>query len=332
MTNVLITGCAGFVGSHLVEYLFRNTHWHLFGLMRWNESLDNLEPLIHKINQRRRIELIEGDLTDSSSVANAVRIVMPDYIFHLAAQSYVTASFTSPIWTLETNVIGTANLLEAVRIHAPDAFVHNCSSSEVYGCVPSGTLIDENCALLASSPYSASKIGADVLGQFYARAYGLRVLTTRMFTHTGPRRGDVFMESSFAKQLAMIEYGQLEPPLRVGNLASVRTVADVRDAVRAYYMLLTVEPIRGEVYNIGGNHTCTAEDVLRELFDIAGFTCETTVDQTRLRPLDIVHQIPDCTKFTSHTGWVPEIPFRQTMADLLDYWRMRAGRRSLLQR
>ena len=171
-----------------------------------------------------------------------------------------------------------------------------------------------------------------MIGRFYYEAYGLRVLTTRMFTHTGPRRGDVFAESSFAKQIAMIEVGQLDPPIKVGNLDSIRTITDVRDAVRAYHMLLTQNPIAGEVYNIGGTHVCTVEEILKTLLDIANHDYPFQVDEGRLRPLDVTNQVPNCIKFRSHTTWQPKILFRQTMIDLLDYWRERVKHGPVLQR
>ena len=194
--------------------------------------------------------------------------------------------------------------------------------------------IDETCSFHPASPYAISKVATDLLGRFYAEAYGMKVMTTRMFTHTGPRRGDVFAESTFAKQIAMIEAGQLPPVVRTGNLDSLRTWADVRDAVRAYYMLVTVNPIAGEVYNIGGTYSCTVGDVLQTLLSLSttpGIAVET--DPERLRPIDADLQVPNTAKFRAHTGWTPEIPFEQTMRDLLDYWRARiaAGHR-LLQR
>lgn len=333
MKRALITGIAGFVGSHLAEYLLAETDWRIFGLMRWNEILDNLSELMPEINSGKRVTLVEGDLTDAFSITRVVEEIKPDYVFHLAAQSYVQASFGSPIWTLETNVIGTAHLLEALRTTAPEAMVHNCSSSEVYGRVSSSLLsIDENFPLAPVSPYAVSKAAADLLGCYYAKVYGLKVLTTRMFTHTGPRRGDVFAESSFAKQIAMIEEGQLEPPVKVGNLDSVRTVADVRDAVRAYHMLLTVDPQPGEVYNIGGTSTRTVNGILEALFEVAGRHYEVAVDPARLRPLDVDNQVPNCSKFIRHTDWVPQISFEKTITDLLAYWRDRVKRGTLLQR
>lgn len=338
MTRALITGMSGFVGSHLAEHLLANTDWDIWGMTRWNDPTDNIAALIPLINADERLHLLYADLNDAWSARDAVRTARPDYVFHLAAQSYPLTSFTAPVDTIATNTIGTLNVLEAIRDHARTAWIHVCSSSEVYGRVaesmsvstPPGGLayygpdaISEDQSLAAASPYSVSKIGADLLGQLYAAAYGLNVLVTRMFTHTGPRRGDVFAESSFAKQIAMIEAGQMAPPIRVGNLDSRRTIADVRDAARAYHMALTVDPRPGEVYNIGGAHVCTVGEILEALFHAAGRSYETMVDETRLRPLDADLQVADCSKFMAHTGWKPEVPFETTIADLLAYWRER---------
>jgi GDPmannose 4,6-dehydratase len=170
-------------------------------------------------------------------------------------------------------------------------------------------------------------VGTDLLGRYYAEAYNMTVMTTRMFTHTGPRRGDVFAESTFAKQIAMIERGLIPPVVKVGNLDSLRTLADVRDAVRAYYMLVTVNPIVGEYYNIGGTHTCNVGDILEILFSMSSVNnISITVDPDRIRPIDADLQVPDTAKFKSHTGWEPKIPFEQTMRDLLDYWRMKVAK------
>jgi GDPmannose 4,6-dehydratase len=184
--------------------------------------------------------------------------------------------------------------------------------------------IDEECSFHPASPYAISKVGTDLLGRYYAEAYGMCVMTTRMFTHTGPRRGDVFAESTFAKQIAMIEAGLTEPVIKVGNLESLRTWADVRDAVRAYYMLVMIDPIPGEYYNIGGQHTCTVGEMLDYLISLSTVPdIEVSVDPDRLRPIDADLQVPDISKFMDHTGWFPRIPFEQTMKDLLDYWRAR---------
>ena len=187
--------------------------------------------------------------------------------------------------------------------------------------------IDEECTFHPASPYAISKVGTDMLGRFHAEAYGQKILTTRMFTHTGPRRGDVFVESTFAKQIAMIEANQIEPIVKVGNLNSLRTFSDVRDAVRAYHMLLTINPISGEYYNIGGSYTCKISEMLNYLISISKVNnIKIEIDKNRLRPIDADLQVPNIKKFKDHTGWEPEIPFEKTMEDLLNYWREIIGK------
>lgn len=322
--RALITGVTGMVGSHLAEYLVENTEWDIWGLCRWRSPLANIESLIPAINRKERVFLTYGDLRDTLSIREAVRAAKPDYVFHLAAQSFPKTSFDAPIDTMDTNIQGTVRLLDAMKEIAPNAIVHVCSSSEVFGRVPKEKLpIDEECSFHPASPYAISKAGTDLVGRFYAEAYELCTLTTRMFTHTGPRRGDVFAESTFAKQIAMIEAGLIEPIVRVGNLESLRTVADVRDAVRAYHMLVTVNPVAGSYYNIGGSFHCTVGEILEKLLSLStkGKEIKVRPDPDRFRPIDADLQVPDTRKFRSHTGWEPQIPFEQTMQDLLDYWR-----------
>jgi GDPmannose 4,6-dehydratase len=334
MNNVLITGITGMVGSHLADYLLENTDWKIYGLARWNDSLENIEHLSAEINSKEHIELVYGDLNDLASLLVAVDKSKPAYVFHLAAQSYPQTSFDSPIETLQTNILGTTNLLEALRRSKyKEAVIHVCASSEVFGRVPKEKLpINEECSFHPASPYAISKVGTDLVGRYYAEAYNMKIMTTRMFTHTGPRRGDVFSESTFAKQIAMIEGGLQEPKIYVGNLESLRTYADVRDAVKAYYMLVTINPISGEYYNIGGTYTCKIADMLNYLISKSTVpNIEIVTDPERLRPIDADLQVPDITKFKAHTGWVPEIPFEKTMDDLLEYWRakVKSGRKFL---
>lgn len=332
--NVLITGVTGMVGSHLVDYLIDNTNWNIYGFIRWNDKLDNLEHHFDRINKKDRIFLINGDLNDLPSVQSAIQESEPDYVFHLAAQSYPKTSFSAPLETLQTNIIGTANLLESIGNYGNDNIVvHVCASSEIFGKVPKDKLpIDEECSIHPASPYAISKVGTDLLGRYYAEAFDMKVMTTRMFTHTGPRRGDVFSESTFAKQIAMIEAGLQEPTIYVGNLDSLRTYADVRDAVEAYYLLVTKNPIGGEYYNIGGDYTCKIGDMLNYLISQStrdDITIE--VDKDRLRPIDADLQVPNTEKFRNHTGWKPKYTFEETMNDLLEYWRneIKKGRKFL---
>lgn len=339
MTRALITGLGGFVASHLADYLLANTDWEIYGLIRWRSDLSNINHLFDRINKRDRVHLAYGDLRDDGSLRSAVAATQPNYVFHLAAQSFPRTSFDAPIDTLETNVQGTIRLLEVLRLQwrangyssSASPWVHVCSSSEVYGRTAK-TPIAEDAPFHPASPYAVSKVGADLMAQHYAEAYGMNIVVTRMFTHTGPRRGDVFAESSFAKQIAMAEAGQIEPVIRVGNLASVRTVADVRDAVRAYHMALTVNPVAGAVYNIGGSHTCSVDDILTYLLKESMGSYDVKVDRDRLRPIDADNQIPDCSKFKAATGWEPTISFQRTMGDLLNYWREQVKTRRFLQR
>ena len=322
--RALITGISGMVGSHLTDYLLENTDWDITGLVRWRSPLDNLEHLVGRLNKGDRLSLVYGDLRDTISMDNAVRSTRPDYIFHLAAQSFPKTSFDSPLDTLDTNIQGTLRLLEAAKKYCPEAIIHVCASSEVFGRVSVDKLpISEECGFHPASPYAISKVGTDLIGRYYAEAYGLCTMTTRMFTHTGPRRGDVFAESSFAKQIALAEAGYIPPIIKVGNLKSLRTIADVRDAVEAYYLLVTMNPIAGEYYNIGGTTSMEIGDILDFLVSISSKKHELTieVDEERLRPIDADLQVPDMTKFVKHTGWVPKFPFETTMTDLLNYWR-----------
>ena len=322
--RALITGISGMVGSHLADYLLEHTDWDIHGMCRWRSPLDNVRHLLDRVNRHDRVFFGYGDLRDYISIQNVVEQAKPDYVFHLAAQSYPMTSFTSPLDTYDTNIEGTARLLEALR-RCPgiDPVIHVCSSSEVYGRVPKEKVpISEECTFHPASPYAISKVGTDLVGRFHAEAYGQKVMTTRMFTHTGPRRGDVFSESTFAKQIAMAEKNLIPPVIKVGNLESLRTWSDVRDAVRAYHMLLTVKPVPGEYYNIGGAYSCTVGEMLKHLLSLSTRKdVKVEPDPGRLRPIDADLQVPDTSKFTKHTGWKPEIPFGKTMRDLLDYWR-----------
>lgn len=335
--KALITGVTGMVGSHLVDFLLENTDWEVYGICRWRSPLDNVTHLLDRVNKKDRVFFEYADLNDEISLMTVVNNIKPDYCFHLAAQSYPQTSFTAPIDTMNTNILGTSRLLEAFRAAMTadknyKPVIHVCASSEVFGKIPAEkkpeTGIHEVCPFHPASPYAISKVGTDLLGRYYAEAYGMTIMTTRMFTHTGPRRGDVFHESTFAKQIAMIEAGLIPPVVKVGNLKSLRTYADVRDAVRAYYMLVTCNPIAGEYYNIGGSYTCEVGDTLNALISYSTMKDQIKVetDPERLRPIDADLQIPDCRKFKAHTGWEPTISFEKTMHDLLDYWRARVNK------
>ena len=242
-TKALITGVTGMVGSHLCDFLLENTDWDIYGVCRWRSPLDNVNHLLKRVNEKDRLFFEYADLNDEMSLIKAASEIKPDYVFHLAAQSYPLTSFTAPIDTFNTNILGTCRLLEAIHLMMDEdknyhPVIHVCASSEIFGKIPAekkpSTGIHEECPFHPASPYAISKVGTDLLGRYYAEAYGMTVITTRMFTHTGPRRGDVFHESTFAKQIAMIEAGMIEPKVMVGNLKSLRTYADVRDLMEDF--------------------------------------------------------------------------------------------------
>ena len=319
--SVLITGITGFVGSHLADFILANSPGtRISGLARWRAPKDNIRHILDKIT------LEPGDLSDMPSLTAVLSKQKPDVIFHLAAQSYVPFSFTAPVATLSANVIGTCNLLEAVKglksDSSYDPVIHICSSSEVYGQVRENEVpIKENNPFRPASPYAVSKVAEDMLAFQYWLSWQIKTIRTRMFTHTGPRRGEVFVVSNFARQIAAIEAGLAPPVVKVGNLDSIRTFLDVRDAVKAYWRLVEVCP-PGEVYNIGGVETMTVGEMLNRLFKLTRTeNIKVEVDQSRLRPSDVTLQIPCIDKFTEATGWKPVIKFDKTLEDTLDYWR-----------
>lgn len=317
--KVLLTGITGFVGSHLAEYCLERSV-EVFGIKRWRSPLDNIKHIVGKLN------LVDCDLRDENSITRVIQEVKPDWIFHLAAQSYVPSSFSAPRDTMETNILGTLNVLEAIRYTGIDPRIHICSSSEVYGQVSQHEIpITEKNPLRPQSPYAVSKVGEDLLAYQYFRSYGLKTIRTRAFTHTGPRRGSVFVCSAFAKQIAEIEHGKRDPTLYVGNLSSVRTFLDVRDIVHAYWLTLE-KGIPGEVYNIGGNATMRIGEMLDILLGLSnrGKGIKIQVNKKLLRPSDVTLQIPSSEKFRKQTGWEPQISLEQTLKDLLDYWRLRS--------
>ena len=318
----MITGIGGFVASHLASYLLEKGE-EVYGTYRWTEDISRIEKI------KDKIKLIPADLLDLSSLIRAIADNFPDYIFHLAAQSYVPDSFTNPIVTIETNTIGTANLLEAVRLVKDyinknyDPVIHVCSSSEFYGRVEEKEIpITENHPMRPGNQYAIGKIGADAAGYFYSKYYGLKIIRTRMFTHTGYGRTMMSAECNFAKQVAMIEKGKQEPIVRHGNLNSVRTWADVRDAVKAYYILVR-KGKSGEVYNIGGNTVKTIGEALDYLISLSPMKdkIKKQLDNNLVRKVDVNLQIVDISKFQKETGWAPEIPFEETMAEVLRFYR-----------
>lgn len=313
----LITGVAGFVGSHMVEFLTKQKGVEIIGIDRWYTKKDNINHLLGKF------EYQEFDMTDFRSVFQVLEKTKPDKIFHLAAQSFVPTSWNAPAETLNTNILGQLNIFEAVRQLHINPWIQLACSSEEYGMVyPDEVPIKETNQLRPLSPYAVSKVAQDLLGYQYCQSYKLKTVRTRAFNHTGPRRGENFVTSNFAKQIAEIEKGKREPVIYVGNLEAKRDFTDVRDIVRGYW-LATEKCEPGEVYNICSNTTISIKDMLNTLIGFSKMkdTIKVKEDPARLRPSDVMILYGDNSKFMKQTGWKPEIPFKQTMEDLLNYWR-----------
>ncbi len=314
--RVLITGITGFVGSHMAEHALAQGA-QVFG-SRWRSTTENIDHL------RARITLIESDLRDFPSVRTLVEESKPTHVVHLAAQSFVGASWQAPAETLTTNILSQVNLLEAIRALTLAPRFLCVGSSEEYGMVYEDELpIRETNPLRPLSPYAVSKVTQDLMGYQYFKSYGLPIIRTRAFGHEGPRRGEVFVTSSFAKQVSEIEVGLREPVVQVGDLKPRRDYSDVRDIVRGYWLLLERgEP--GEVYNLCSRRSWSIQQVLDYLLEqsrVKGIAVR--VDPERLRPSDVMILEGDPSKIEKAVGWKVAIPFEQTLKDLLEYWRER---------
>jgi GDP-4-dehydro-6-deoxy-D-mannose reductase len=321
--KVLITGITGFAGSHLADYVL--AHYpsvEIHGTRRWRSKEDAADHLEGKV------AFHECDITDSHNVYRVIEKIKPDRIFHLAAQSYVPASWDSPAETFHTNIVGQCNLFEAIKHLRPsgyDPIVQIAGSSEEYGQVERDELpIKESNPLRPLSPYAVSKVGQDYMGYQYWKSFKIRIIRTRAFNHEGPRRGEVFVVSNFAKQIADIEKERHRPAVSVGNLDAIRDFTDVRDVVQAYW-LATEHCAPGDVYNICSGKGYAIREVLSMLLALSTRKdIKVETDPLRLRPSDVPVLIGDYAKFREVTGWQTTIPFERTVKDSLDYWRGRA--------
>jgi GDP-4-dehydro-6-deoxy-D-mannose reductase len=316
MTRALITGITGFVGSHLADLLL-SKGYEVYGTYRWRSPKENIEHI------KDKIKLIDTDIRDAHNVEKTIKAVEPDEIYHLAAQSFVPSSWEAPQETLTTNIIGTVNILEGIRAANKEIKLHVAGSSEEYGLVKTDELpIKETNPLKPLSPYGVSKVAADKLACQYYYSYGIKTVVTRAFNHSGPRRGEVFVDSNFAKQIVMIEKKKTKPVMYVGNLTAQRDFTDVRDIVVAYNLALQKCDF-GEVYNICSEKTRTMQEVLDMLLKLTDARIEIKQDPKRMRPSDVQVLLGDCSKFRKKTGWKPKIPYEKTLEDTLNYWRER---------
>jgi GDP-4-dehydro-6-deoxy-D-mannose reductase len=316
MSKALITGVAGQTGSHLADYLFEHhPEWEVHGIVRYRSDLTNIRHIIDDLY------LHDCDLRDSNNVDKVVAKIKPDKVFHLAATSFVRSSWDQAAEVMNNNVTSQINVMEALLRHNKDAVMQIAGSSEEYGLVkPEEAPIKETNPLRPLSPYAVSKIAQEKLGYQYYQSYGLKAICTRTFNHAGPRRGDAFVESSFCKQVAMIEVGKQDQLIRHGNLDAVRDYTDARDVAEAYW-LSTEHCPPGEPFNICAGEPISIGKLLDDIISLAKVNVEKRIDPSRMRPSDVLLLHGDSAKFRKLTGWEPRIPFKQTMNDLLEAWR-----------
>ena len=318
--RVFITGITGPVGSSLADYLLTLPDVELHAFKRWRSDTRPIEHL------RGRVRFHEGDVEDPFSIAQAIERAAPDRVYHLAAQSYPSESWEAPIATMRANVEGTINLLEALRRTRPQARVHIAGSSAEYGWVdPSEVPIAETHALRPVSPYGVSKVAAELTGVQYALSYGMHVVVTRSFNHVGPRQGDRCSIQTFCQQMALIELGQQEPVIQVGNLDARRDFTHTNDAARAFWLLLD-HGTPGEVYNLCSGNATRIGDIVDLVVAQGRVPVQIMVDPARLRPSDEPILMGDNSKLRAATGWTPRIAMPQIVGELLTYWRERLAR------
>jgi GDP-4-dehydro-6-deoxy-D-mannose reductase len=320
--KALITGISGFVGSHLAEHLLESSDWEVAGTVFG--PYDNISDLCG------RLELYPAELSRLDVMTFILEQAQPDIIFHLAAQPLVSASRRDPWGTLETNIRMQLNVLEGVARVRPECQVLVVGSSEEYGLVsPEDLPMDEDTPLRPLSAYALSKVTQDLMGLQYALTHKLPVIRVRPFNHIGPRQRPGFVAPDLASQIAAAELGLQPAILQVGNLEARRDFSDVRDVVRAYVMLITHgEP--GNVYNVGSGESHSIQELLDRLLAMSQVSIKVVQDPQRMRPSDVPEVVCDASRIRDHTGWEPEIPFEQSLQDILDYWRQEqaAGTRS----
>ena len=298
--------------------ILKNTNDKVFGFKRWMEDTKNIDHLI----DNPRVTLYGGDLVDYASVDRAVKLSKPDKVFHFAAQSFPESSFKNPIITLHTNVLGTTHLFESIKTNEFNPTIVSVSTSEVYGMPKEDEIpIKETNPIRAANPYSISKVGHDLMSQYYHKAFGMKIITTRMFSHEGARRGKEFAVSSFAYQIAKGEKSG-NYVVKHGNLDSIRTYSHIEDAIEAYWLCSESDKY-GEIYNIGGDETCKVGDALDSMISKSDKPFVKVLDKDRLRPTDITLQIPSTEKFRNHFNWKPKKKMNDIWDDLLQYWRER---------
>lgn len=315
--RVLITGADGFVGPYLINHLLAATDLEIVGTV----YKYRLQP--DPDFESARVQLLRLDLLENEVVDDVLRRYRPDFIVHLAGQAFVPLSWQKPRLTFELNVFTTLNLFQGVIAANLTTKILVVGSGAEYGDVdPQDSPVDEDTPLRPTSPYAASKVAQDMLAWQYHVSQGLHTVRVRPFNHIGPGQSDVFVTSNFAKQIAQIEAGGQPPLLRHGNLEAERDFTDVKDIVRAYWLILNHgQP--GKVYNVGSGQAVSIGQILDKLLALASTPIALKADPGRMRPSDTPIFVSDSTRLIQATGWAPNIPLTQTLAGILDHWRER---------
>ena len=308
--KALIIGGAGFVGNYLIEHCKRDWQWSVHVTKMPNETIANPDVSIHDL-----------DILEKKEITALLRTVRPDYIFHLAAQSSVAVSWKNPALTIDVNVKGSINVLDAIRELDYSPRILLIGSGEEYGHIlPGETPISERNTPRPGNIYAATKACQNMIGAIYAKAYQMQIMMVRAFNHIGPNQSPLFVVADFCRQVAEIEAEMRPPVIHVGNLAAKRDFTDVRDVVRAYALLIQKgQP--GETYNVGSSHAVSIEEVLTQILSLSARQIQVSVDPDRLRPVDIPIIEADITKLREVTNWTPAIPLQQTLEETLNYWR-----------
>ena len=317
MKKALIIGAAGFVGGYLIDHILSEGIWSVSVTKMPNEKIEKEGVLVCNL-----------DLLDPEAVKSLLTELRPDYIFHLAAQSSVALSWKNPDLTVDVNIKGTLHLLDALRELDYRPRILLIGSGEEYGHVrPDEVPISEETLTRPGNIYAATKASQNMLGKIYARAYGMDIMSTRSFNHTGPTQSSVFVVADFCRQVAELEKYSLKEPDRdyciyTGNLSARRDFTDVRDVVRAYCMIME-KGKTGETYNVGTGQALQIKEILDLILSMSAIRIRSEVDPEKLRPVDVPVIVPDISKLKKTTGWEPLIPFKQTVEETLHYWRQK---------
>lgn len=312
MKKALIIGGAGFVGSYLANELMKNHAMAVYVTKLPHEELEIDGAQIYNLN-----------ILDRDEIVSLLYQIRPDYIIHLAAQSSVSVAWKNPGLTVDVNIKGSLNVMDAARelFYKPNILM--IGSGEEYGHIKAEEVpIKENNHLRPGNIYAATKACQNMISNIYAQAYNMNIMMVRAFNHIGPCQSPIFVVSDFCKQIVEIEKGKKEPVMYVGNLAAKRDFTDVRDVVRAY-ALLVQKGRAGETYNVGSGHAYAISEILDMIISFSTVDIRIEIDSNKIRPVDVPIIEADITKLNQATGWRPIIPIQQTIQDTLDYWRIR---------